>query len=76
MDKPGSNRMKDAQATLDNAVSQAYGMAKASDPVAFLLELNLALSAMEKDGQSITGPGLPASVVKPDDFINSDCLRA
>lgn len=76
LDKPGSNPMKEAQAKLDDAVRHAYGMAKTDDAVGYLLQLNLKLAALEKNGEMIVGPGLPATVTKADDFITTDCLRA
>ena len=59
LEQPGDNPLRDAHARLDAAVRAAYGMAEDVDPLAFLLELNLACAAKEKAGEKITPPGLP-----------------
>ena len=59
LEQPGDNPLRDAHARLDAAVRAAYGMPEDADPLAFLLELNLACAAKEKAGEKITPPGLP-----------------
>jgi SAM-dependent methyltransferase len=76
LDQPGDNPLRDAQARLDAVVRAAYGMPNESDPLAFLLELNLACAAKEKAGEKITPPGL---LLLPEDragFITDDCIQA
>jgi hypothetical protein len=75
LDQPGDNPLRDAHARLDTAVRAAYGMAENVDPLAFLLELNLACAAKEKAGEKITPPGLPLPVKEQDAFITDDCIQ-
>jgi hypothetical protein len=75
LDQPGDNPLRDAHAQLDAAVRDAYGMAQDLDPLAFLLELNLACAAREKAGESITPPGLPLPEPDRAAFITEDCVR-
>ncbi len=74
LELPGANPLKTAHAALDAAVREAYGMSAEADPLAFLLDLNLACAAREKAGEKITPPGLPAFVKNRDDFITTDCV--
>ncbi len=67
--------MRDAHAALDAAVRAAYGMPADADPLAFLLELNLALAVREKNGEKITTPGLPLPATEHAAFITGDCIR-
>ena len=76
LDKPGANPLKDLQTKLDDAVRQAYQMPKGADSITFLLNLNQKLASREAAGQSITGPGLPSSIMDPENFTTADCLRA
>jgi hypothetical protein len=76
LDEPGDNPLRDAQARLDAAVRAAYGMAEDADPLAFVLELNLACAAKEKAGEKITPPGLPLAQAEHAEFISDDCIRA
>ena len=75
LETPGTNRLRDAQAALDAAVRDAYGMNDAKDSLAFLLRLNLELADKEADGKSITPPGLPAIVPSVQDLVSSDCVQ-
>ena len=54
----------------------AYGMPDAADPLAFLLELNLACAAKEKAGEKITPPGLPLPREEQQQFVTEDCIAA
>jgi hypothetical protein len=74
LELPGSNPLKDAHATLDKAVRNAYSMGKTADPLAFLLELNHRLTESERRGEAIQGPGLPSSVKNKAMFISADCV--
>jgi hypothetical protein len=75
LDEPGANPLRDAHARLDAAVRAAYGMPEKADPLAFLLDLNLALAAREKKGEPITPPGLPLPAAEHAAFITDDCIR-
>ena len=79
LDDPGANPLRDAHADLDAAVRAAYGMAADADPLAFLLELNLACAAREKAGEPVVPPGLPKNVVSDpqerESFVTTDCIQ-
>jgi hypothetical protein len=75
LDQPGDNPLRDVHARLDAAVRAAYGMLPDVDPLAFLLELNLACAAKEKAGEKITPPGLPLPPEEQAAFITDDCIR-
>jgi hypothetical protein len=75
LDQPGDNPLRDAHARLDTAVRAAYGMPGDADPLAFLLELNLACAAKEKAGEKITPPGLPLPPAEHAEFITDDCIQ-
>jgi hypothetical protein len=75
LDQPGDNPLRDAHARLDAAVHALYGIAEDVDPLAFLLELNLACAASEKAGEKITPPGLPLPSEQHAEFITEDCIR-
>ena len=76
LETPGENRLRTAHAALDAAVRAAYGMKPDEDILAFLLKLNLELAEKEAKGETITPPGLPAFVPKPDSFVSRDCVRS
>ena len=76
LEHPGDNPLHDAHARLDAAVRAAYGMADDADPLAFLLELNLACAAKEKAGEKITPPGLPLPRNQHAEFVTPDCIEA
>jgi SAM-dependent methyltransferase len=75
LDQSGANPLREAHARLDDAVRAAYGMAEHADPLAFLLELNLACAAKEKAGQKITSPGLPLPERERNAFTTEDCIH-
>ncbi len=76
LDQTGDNPLREAHAQLDAAVRAAYGMADDIDPLAFLLELNLACAAKEKAGKKITPPGLPLPLEEHARLITNDCIDA
>jgi hypothetical protein len=76
LEEPGANPLRDVHTRLDAAVRLAYGMADDVDPLAFLLELNLACAAKEKAGKKITPPGLPLPAKEHAEFITKDCLQS
>ena len=73
LEDPGTNSLRDAHVRLDTAVRGAYGIAQDTEPLAFLLELNLACGVKEKSGKRITPPGLPIN--ERDSFVTADCIR-
>jgi SAM-dependent methyltransferase len=75
LEQPGDNPLRDAHARVDAAVRAAYGMPNESDPLAFLLELNLACAAKEKAGAKITPPGLPLPLNQHAEFVTDDCIQ-
>jgi hypothetical protein len=75
LETPGANRLRDAHAALDSAVRAAYGMKEAEDTLAFLLKLNRDLADKETAGESITPPGLPASISNAEDLTTADCIQ-
>jgi hypothetical protein len=75
LEQPSDNPLRDAHARLDTAVRAAYGIPVDADPLAFLLELNLACAAKEKAGEKITAPGLPLPIKEHAAFITKDCIE-
>jgi SAM-dependent methyltransferase len=75
LDQPGDNPLRDAHTRLAAAVRAAYGMAEDADPLAFLLDLNLACAAKEKTGDKITPPGVPLPANESKQFITEDCIE-
>ena len=71
---PGANPLRDAHARLDAAVRATYGMSVSEDPLAFLLDLNLTLTAAEEEGRPVVGPGLPLSVQDASRLVTDDCI--
>ena len=76
LEQPGENPLREAHTQLDAAVRVAYGMSPDVDPLAFLLELNLACAAKEKAGEKITLPGLPLPSNEQQKFVSQDCIQA
>lgn len=75
LEQPGDNPLRDAHVKLDATVRAAYGMPAETDPLGFLLDLNLALAAKEKSGENITPPGLPLPPEEHASFITEDCIK-
>jgi hypothetical protein len=75
LEQPGDNPLRDAHARLDVAVRAAYGMPANTDPLTFLLQLNLICAKKEKAREQITPPGLPLRSEDPASFITSDCIQ-
>jgi hypothetical protein len=75
LEQPGDNPLRDAHARLDAAVRAAYGMPDDADPLAFLLDLNLACAAKEKAGEKTVPPGLPLPEKDHPAFITQDCIQ-
>lgn len=72
----GYHPLKEAQASLDEAVRAAYGMPEGQEPTEFLLELNKLVAEDEADGREVQGPGLPRGVdAKDPRFTSNDCIE-
>ena len=76
LEQSGENPLGEADARLDAAVRAAYGMPDESDPLAFLLKLNLACAGKEKSGEKITPPGLPLAPNEHADLMTGDCIQS
>ena len=75
LELPGKHPLKDAHADLDAAVLAAYGFPAKKDLLAQLLELNLKVAALEKQGKKVTAPGVPASYGDGKKLITDDCIK-
>jgi hypothetical protein len=75
LELPGRHPLKDAHQQLDAAVLAAYGFDAKKDLLAQLLELNLSVAALEKQGKPVTAPGIPAGYAHPERLITSDCIQ-
>lgn len=72
----GSHPLKDAQATLDATVSDAYGIPPDQDPIAFLLELNQLVAEDEEQGRKVSAPGVPEHLDPKDPrWMSTDCIE-
>jgi hypothetical protein len=68
--------LKDAQAALDAAVADAYGMPPDQGPTEFLLELNQLVAEDEEQGRKVCGPGLPDHRDPKDPrWFSIDCIE-
>ena len=75
LDLPGDNPLRKAQAELDAAVREAYGMKPKDNPLKFLLELNFEVADRETKSLPIVAPGLPPVVKNASEFMTDDCVR-
>jgi type I restriction-modification system DNA methylase subunit len=72
----GSHPLKNAQAALDEAVRQAYGMPADQEATEFLLELNQLVAEDEAEGRKVQGPGLPQGLDVGDQrWTSDDCIE-
>ena len=72
LELPGKNELKEVQTTLDKAVASAYGFKLAGGYLGELLKLNAKLSAAEKAGKAIVGPGIPPSAPSRKELMSED----
>jgi SAM-dependent methyltransferase len=73
---PGPHPLNDAQAALDAAVNDAYGLPPNQDPLEFLLELNQLVAEDEAAGRTVRGPGLPPHLDPKDPrWTSTDCIQ-
>src|SRR6478672_5123210 len=75
LELPGEASAEGAHAALDGAVLAAYGFDAKKDLLAQLLELNLTVSAMEKQGNAVTAPGVPKGYGDAGKLVTEDCIR-
>ncbi len=66
--------LQQAHDRLDQTVALAYGIEPETEPLQFLLNLNLQVTAKEANGETITPPGLPDFVSNRANFISPDCV--
>lgn len=72
----GPHPLKDAQAALDAAGADAYGMPPDQGPTEFLLELNQLVAEDEQQGRKVRGPGLPDHLDPKDPrWFSTDCIE-
>jgi hypothetical protein len=72
----GPHPLKDAQAALDEAVRQAYGMPADQEATEFLLELNKLVAEDEATGRAVQGPGVPKGFDARDPrWTSADCIE-
>lgn len=71
---PGRTPLTDVQDELDRAVRSVYGMKKSDDVLEFLLKLNRSVAIRENGGETVMGPGLPALIKKPSQYVSKDCF--
>lgn len=72
----GPHPLKDAQAALDAAVADAFGMPPDQTRTEFLLELNKLVAEDEEQGRKVRGPGLPDHLDKNDPrWMSTDCIE-
>lgn len=72
----GLHPLKEAQAALDGAVRDAYGVPRDQDPLSFLLELNLLVAEDEDQGRTVRAPGLPSYLdAKDPRWTSVDCIE-
>ena len=73
---PGKNSLKTAQADLDEAVQQAYGMRHKDNALPFLLSLNAELFREEGKGGMVQAPGPPSTVKDLSQLVSRDRMEA
>jgi hypothetical protein len=72
----GPHPLKDAQAALDAAVADAYGIPPDQSPVEFLLDLNQLVAEDEEQGRTVRGPDLPDHLDPKDPrWSSTDCIE-
>jgi hypothetical protein len=73
---PGPHALKDAQAALDDAVRQAYGVPADQEATEFLLDLNQLVAQDEAEGRIVQGPGVPKGFDPRDPrWTSDDCIE-
>ena len=75
LETPADHPFGTAHAALDDAVRHAYGMSAATDPLAFLLNLNAEVATSEDNGDPVQGSGLPTFIKDRDAYVSEDCIK-
>ena len=73
LELPGRTPLKEAHATLDDAVREAFGFAADADPLSSLLALNQEVAQRCEAGLCVVPPGLPPSVASGQWARTDDC---
>jgi len=76
LELPGKHPLRGAHEELDDAVREAYGIASKEQELMFLMALNRTVNEATVAGSPLQRPGLPTSVIIPDEFISSDAYVA
>ncbi|MBS0437106.1 MAG: class I SAM-dependent DNA methyltransferase [Proteobacteria bacterium] len=76
LDLPGKSPLKDAHASLDEAVMNAYGFSPRRDVLEQLLSLNEAVADALDRGDPVVGPGVPNRYRGMPGLVSSDCIGA
>lgn len=72
----GPHPLKEAQAALDAAAADAYGVPPDQSPTEFLLEMNQLVAEDEEQDRKVRGPGLPDHRDPKDPrWMSSDCIE-
>ncbi len=72
----GKHPLRTAHEELDDAVRQAYGMARNAEELAFLFEVNRSVDEAIKAGKVVERPGLPSCIADCGLFVSQDCFSA
>ncbi len=75
LELPGANPLKDAHASLNEAVLAAYGFSARRDLLTQLLDLNQHVANRIKRGEPVTAPGIPIGFPVAQSLISGDCIR-
>ena len=75
LDLPGVNPLKEAHATLDEAVLAAYRFSGRKDLLAQLLSLNQEVASRIAGGKLVTAPGIPGNISDRNTLFTDDCIR-
>jgi hypothetical protein len=76
----GTNELQEAHEALDQAVQAAYLFGSPQEKtnlnrLEFLLKLNKLVSAAERSGHKVVGPGLPDFCKGQSKFYSDDCVE-
>lgn len=74
LDLPGKNPLKDAHATLDAAVLNAYGFKAKQDLLTELFKLNQIVKIRADACKAVNGPGVPGIYSDPEKLITDDAF--
>jgi hypothetical protein len=72
LEQPGDNPLRHVHARLATLVLAGHRVPDNSDPIAFLLEPNLACATKQKSSEKIMPPGLPLPPDEQKKFVTED----